>query len=242
MLFDHIDTSRKYLLIGDTAHAPELDAHVFSFPFIMAATLLDYAALLVECHADEVARLPAYAEDANARIESMDEADRAAFLKSDMYGNPLINGAVLADQAGIDFVAADPRDRVRKKKYKRWTVSASAHAYNDHADKRATRFDDQLADSILSQQGKTIVFYGAGHFGKGRPLEERIPREDRVIVDIFLTRAERDAFAADAECADDALEYIVETDEILKPQYDPFQAAPKAPTGRICRPRLGLGT
>ena len=221
MLFDHIDTSRKFLLLGGTTHKRKLDRQAMSLKFFVAALQADYEGYLVERHVDEMLDLPAHLANAEDLLDGLSQKAVAKLLSSGLYKDDFINGAVIADYAGMDFVCADPRNRAFKKAYDDWKKAASVNRSNAEAVRRGTQLDDQLVDTILAQPGKVIVYYGAGHFGWQMPVERYIPREERVIVNLFTTMKERDAYPSEPLCAADAKDYVFATDELLELDYKP---------------------
>ncbi len=245
-IFNAADTSRQFLLLGDTNHESiELRRETHSLAFITEAAQLGYKSIFIEAseniqHLSE--KLAARFRDnlgARYKPEIVDTALDALGKKMGMEEKDLltIKLLMLSDAAGIKAFCADPRSEQEKsaaltlalRDAQALLTGKQPTGFLNHVGNWAESRDDKLADTILEKTGenKAIVVYGSSHFKTGSVLDRRIPEEKRSIINLYennraITRQ------AQQEATADTLHYDLHAQTIVQPSRPAGTAAAQA--------------
>lgn len=191
--FDHIDTSRPILLIGDTDHkSEELKAYLRSEQFIADALNNGYESVLIE-------------QPPHTPTDTL----RKDYPLNEVMGLPVIPVDPRSDEHYVQILE-DQRQKVRALK-----TFIAASAKPDEIEEmgnllrkklrdNACSADPQLLQTILeyAKDKRVIVIYGSNHFEKGSILEQGIPEHQRNIVFIHSFGADNQRELMDTSSAD----------------------------------------
>lgn len=245
-IFNAADTSRQFLLLGDTNHESiALRRQTHSLAFITEAAQLGYKSIFIEA-SETIQHL---SEKLAVRFrENLGERYKPAIVDTalDALGKNMGMGEkdlltiklmMLSDAAGIKAFCADPRSEQEKgaalmlalKDAQAILTGSQSTGILNQVGNWAESRDDKLADTILEKSGadKAIVIYGSAHFRTGSVLDQRIPEDKRSVINLYdgnreITRqAQHDATA-------DTLHYDVQTQTSTRPSR-PASAAHARP-------------
>jgi hypothetical protein len=183
--FENIDTSKPFLLIGDTWHGDKSirDDFVMTEEFARQACANGYTKILIEAERSE-------------KIQKHIDQDYKKLFEAGILVCPVDarderfkkSGQLKALRLQHSFMLALLRgNRGDEGSFIQATGLASKTSYysKQRREKRLAFEPATLANILQEANGeKVIVFYGAAHFKNGSPIEREIPQEQRTLVNL----------------------------------------------------------